>query len=51
MRYVVINGSPRRKNTWKMVEQAKNNLKGDFEEIHLMKEEIPLCRGCYNCIV
>lgn len=51
MRYVVINGSPRRKNTWKMVEQAKNNLKGDFEEIHLMKEEIPLCHGCYNCIV
>ena len=24
---VIINGSPRRKNTWKMVEQAKKNLK------------------------
>ena len=51
MKYVIINGSPRRKNTWKMVEYAKNNLKGDFEEIHLMKEKIPLCNGCYNCIV
>jgi multimeric flavodoxin WrbA len=51
MKYVIINGSPRRKNTWKMVEQAKKNLKGEFEEIHLMKEKIPLCNGCFNCIV
>ena len=51
MKYVIINGSPRRKNTWKMVEQAKSNLKGDFEEIHLMKEKIPLCNGCFKCIV
>ena len=50
MKYVIINGSPRRKNTWKMVEQAKSNLKGDFEEIHLMKEKIPLCNGCFKCI-
>ena len=39
MKYVIINGSPRRKNTWKMVEQAKKNLNGEFEEIHLMKEK------------
>ena len=51
MKYVIINGSPRRKDTWKMVEQAKRNLNGDFEEIHLMKEKIPLCNGCFNCIV
>lgn len=51
MKYVIINGSPRRKNTWKMVEQAKKNLKGDFEEIHLMKEKIPLCNGCFKCIM
>lgn len=51
MNYVIINGSPRRKNTWKMVEQAKNNLNGDFEEIHLMKEKIPLCNGCFKCII
>ena len=31
MNYLIINGSPRKKNTWKMVNQAKSNLKGDFE--------------------
>lgn len=51
MKYVIINGSPRRKNTWKMVEQVKKNLNGEFEEIHLMKEKIPLCNGCFKCIV
>lgn len=51
MKYVIINGSPRKKNTWKIVEHAKTNLKGDFEEIHLMKEKIPICTGCSNCIV
>lgn len=51
MKYIIINGSPRRKNTWKMVEQAKMNLKGDFEEIHLMKEKIPMCNGCFKCIM
>ena len=51
MKYVIINGSPRRKNTWKMVEQAKTNLNGEFEEIHLMGENIPLCMGCHKCIL
>ena len=51
MKYLIINGSPRRKNTWKMVEQAKLNLDGEFEEIHLMKEKIPLCNGCSKCIM
>lgn len=51
MKYLIINGSPRRKNTWKMVKQAESNLEGEFEEIHLMNENIPLCKGCYNCIM
>lgn len=51
MKYVIINGSPRKKNTWKIVEQAKTNLNGEFEEIHLMEEKIPMCKGCYNCIM
>lgn len=51
MNYLIINGSPRKKNTWKMVNQAKSNLKGDFEEIQLMKENIPLCNGCFKCIM
>ena len=50
MKYVIINGSPRRKNTCKVIKQVKSNLEGEFEEIHLAKEKIPLCNGCYNCI-
>ncbi len=51
MKYLIINGSPRKKNTWKIVTQAKKNLEGEFEEIHLAKEDIPLCKGCFNCIM
>jgi len=51
MKYVIINGSPRRKNTCAVIKQIKSNLEGEFEEIYLQKEKIPLCVGCYNCIV
>ena len=51
MKYLIINGSPRKKNTWKIVTEVKRNLEGDFEEIHLAKEDIPLCKGCTNCIM
>ena len=51
MKYVIINGSPRKKNTWSMVKQAKSNLDGEFEEIQLMKEKIPMCNGCFKCIM
>ena len=50
MKYLVINGSPRKKNTYSVITQAKTNLEGEFEEIHLLKENIPLCVGCYKCI-
>lgn len=51
MKYLIINGSPRKKNTWAAVKQIKKSLNGDFEEIHLMKEKIPLCNGCFKCIL
>ena len=51
MKYVIINGSPRRKNTWNVVKQVKTNLDGEFEEIHLAKEKLPLCNGCNTCIM
>ena len=51
MKYVIINGSPRKKNTWSVVKQAKTNLDGEFEEIQLMKEKIPICNGCFKCIM
>ncbi|AMK16391.1 flavodoxin family protein [Methanobrevibacter olleyae] len=51
MKYLIINGSPRKKNTWSMAKQAKTNLEGEFEEIQLMKEKIPMCNGCFKCIM
>lgn len=51
MKYMIINGSPRVGNTCKVIKQVKANLNGEFEEIHLAKEKIPLCKGCYNCIM
>ncbi|WP_458456651.1 flavodoxin family protein [Methanobrevibacter sp.] len=51
MKYVIINGSPRKKNTWAVVKQVMKNLEGEFEEIHLMKEKIPMCNGCFRCIM
>ena len=43
MKYLIINGSPRKKNTWAMVKRAKANLEeAELEEIQLMKEKIPM---------
>lgn len=50
MKYVIINGSPRKKNTWAVVKRVKESLNGEFEEIQLMKEKIPLCNGCFKCV-
>lgn len=52
--YLIINGSPRRGNTWKLVEVAKEAIQRDnpgtvFEEIHLAEEKLPFCTGCSNC--
>ncbi len=56
MKFLIINGSPRRVNTWKIIERVKeklNNVNDDieFDEIDLMKENIPFCTGCYNCFI
>ncbi len=51
MKYLIINGSPRKKNTWAVVKQVKKNLNGEFEEIQLSKEKIPMCNGCFKCIM
>lgn len=52
MKYLIINGSPRKKNTWAMVKRAKTILgDAEFEEIQLMKEKIPMCNGCFKCIM
>ena len=54
MKFLVINGSPRRENTWKIVERVKSTLSGlednlEFDEIDLIDENIPYCKACYTC--
>jgi len=35
MKYLIINGSPRKQNTYNAIEMVKNNIDGEFEEINL----------------
>ncbi|WP_455645757.1 NAD(P)H-dependent oxidoreductase [Methanosphaera sp.] len=54
MNYLIINGSPRRENTWKVVERIKDTLSDNdtshnFNEINLGDINLPQCTGCYNC--
>jgi multimeric flavodoxin WrbA len=52
MNYLIINGSPRKGNTYKIITQIKSRLEGNnIEEIHLSDIEIPFCLGCQNCIL
>lgn len=53
MKCLLINGGPRTGNTYALYEVVKSRMAecGDvvFEEIHLGKRDIPLCRGCFAC--
>lgn len=51
MKCIIINGSPRKRNTWSVVEEVKNNILGEYEEIHLLQENIGICKGCFLCIM
>ncbi|MFA9377027.1 MAG: flavodoxin family protein [Lachnotalea sp.] len=54
MQYLVINGSPHKGNTWKVVKMVMEQLKKtdeqfQFQEIHLAELNLPFCTGCSNC--
>lgn len=54
MKYLVLNGSPHKGNTWRLVECAINKIKQidtecEIKELHLMELKIPFCIGCSNC--
>lgn len=54
MKYLVINGSPHKGNTWKIVKVAMEQIKEiddkcEFKEVHLSEAGIPFCTGCSNC--
>ena len=50
MKCIIIYGSPRKRNTWSIVEEVKKNIPGEYEEIHLLQEDIGMCKGCFLCI-
>lgn len=54
MKYLILNGSGHKGNTWQLVTHAMNVLKKlddnyDAKEIHLSSMNIPFCCGCSNC--
>lgn len=55
MKVLVINGSPHKGNTWTIFELVKKQMQKtageqiDFEEVHLLKQDIPMCTGCFTC--
>ncbi len=54
MKYLILNGSPRKGNTWKLTELAKEQLqtldgKAEFSEIHMNNQKLPFCCGCSSC--
>ena len=54
MKYLIINGSPHKGNTWKVTQAIMEQLKEldeeyTAEEIHLMETGLPFCTGCSNC--
>ena len=54
MKCLIIHGSPRRGNTWDVLNRVKEEMKRngnfEFEVVELSKEKIPMCIGCFNCI-
>lgn len=54
MKYLVINGSPHKGNTWKLAELAMEEIRrtdreSRFDEMHLMEAKLPFCTGCSLC--
>lgn len=54
MKYLIVNGSPHKENTWKVVLRVKKYLlqwdeSAQFEELHLAELKIPFCCGCSLC--
>lgn len=54
MKFVFINGSARKGNTWKLAELVQGDLRivdpeVEIEEIHLLQVDLPFCVGCSSC--
>lgn len=54
MKILIIHGSPRKKNTWDLLNIVKDKLNAkmdiNYELIELNKAKLDTCKGCFNCI-
>lgn len=55
MRYLIINGSPHKGNTWKLALKAmeyiqKEDALAQFDTVHMMEAQLPFCIGCSVCL-
>lgn len=54
MKILMINASPHKGNTWRVMKKAKKeilkvNPKVQFEEVHINELNLPFCTGCSLC--
>lgn len=54
MKYLIINGSPHKGNTFNAALEFKSNIakydtEAEFNEVHLKDVDIPFCAGCCSC--
>ncbi|HAW70902.1 MAG TPA: NADPH-dependent oxidoreductase [Firmicutes bacterium] len=54
MKYLILDGCPRKGNTWKVTEAAIEQIKeqypdSEFEELNIYDQDLPFCTGCSNC--
>lgn len=54
MKILVIDGCPRKSNTWEITQKAMEVINESFsdvtfEEVTLIKENLPFCLGCSTC--
>lgn len=49
MRVTVVLGSPRKKDSYRIIKEIENKMNVDFEYIHLSEKNIQSCIGCDQC--
>lgn len=54
MKYLLLNGSPHKGNTWRISQFAKEHIlfldkEASFHEIHIASLQLPFCTGCSTC--
>ncbi|MGL4570750.1 MAG: flavodoxin family protein [Clostridium sp.] len=55
MKCLIVHGSPRRGNTWDVLNIVREQLNDiediEYDIVELRKENLDICIGCFNCII